>query len=418
MFKKITDSKWFYVALSILMSIILWGYVIRDLNDDQTKTIDNIPITFIGTDVLESRQLIISEGEDATIDLRVSAKFDVLGRLSRDNITMEVNVARISEPGDYRLLASHTFPPNVQSGSVAIENDIDDLYVTVTVAKREAKEIPIKAEFAGSVAEGHQLGDITVTPATISISGQQELVNQVAYAKVILTQEDMDTTYTGDLPFVYIGADGKELVNLEVTSSVETVHVNFPIVIAKKIPLAVTIIPGGGATAEHVSLTFGTKGLEEMTIDVSGAEDDMEGLDKITIGEIDLSKLVTTKEFTFPIHLAAELTNESGITEVTVKATIQGLTTREFDVDNIQLINVPEGYAAEAVTQSRTVMVRGQSEVVNAIFKSQLRIVVDVSAGIPAAAMGRYDIPAKVYLDGSGDVGVVGAYNIAVSLSR
>lgn len=418
MFKKIADSKWFYVALSILMSIILWGYVIRDLNPDQTKTIDNIPITFTGTDVLESRQLIITGGEDATIDLRVSAKLDVLGRLSRDNITMEVNVARISEPGVYPLLASHTFPPNVQSGSVAIENDIEDLYVTVTVAKREAKEIPIKAEFAGSVAEGHQLGDITVTPATISISGQQELVNQVAYAKVILTQQDMDTTYTGDLPFIYVGVDGKELVNLEVASSVETVHVNFPIVIAKKIPLTVTIIPGGGATAEHVSLTYGAKGLEEMTIDVSGAEDDIEGLDKITIGEIDLSKLVTTKEFTFPINLASELTNESGITEVTVKATIQGLTTREFDVENIQLINVPEGYAAEAVTQSRTVMVRGRSEVVNAIFKSQLRIVVDVSAGIPAAAMGRYDIPAKVYLDGSGDVGVVGAYNIAVSLSR
>ena len=72
----------------------------------------------------------------------------------------------------------------------------------------------------------------------------------------------------------------------------------------------------------------------------------------------------------------------------------------------------------EAVTQARTVMVRGPEEAVNAIFKSQLRIVVDVSAGIPSAAVGRYDIPAKVYLDGSSDVGIVGTYNISVSLSR
>lgn len=418
MFKKITDSKWFYVALSILMSIILWSYVIRDLNPDQSKTIDQIPITFVGTDVLDSRQLIIVGGEDETVDLRVTAKFDVLSRLRRDNISLEVSVARISEPGEYPLLVSHTFPPNVQAGSVAIENDISDLYVTVKVAKREAKEIPIKAEFVGSVAEGHQLGDIVVTPATISISGQQDLVNQVAYAKVILTQENMNTTYTGDLPFIYIGADGKELTDLNVTSSVKTIHVKFPIVMVREIPIAVTILPGGGATAEHVKLTFGAKNLEEMTIDVSGAEDDMEGIEKITIGEIDLSKVVTTKEFTFPIQLASELTNESGIAEITVKATIEGLTTREFDVDNIQLINVPEGYTAEAVTQSRTVMVRGQEEKVNAIFKSQLRVVVDVSAGIPTAAMGRYDIPAKVYLDGSSDVGIVGSYNISVSLSR
>jgi YbbR domain-containing protein len=418
MFKKIADSKWFYVVLSILMSIMLWGYVIRDLNPDQTKKIDRIPITFVGTDVLDTRQLIITGGEDQTIDLRVSAKLDVLSRLSRDNINMEVNVTRISEPGDYRILVSHTFPPNVQAGSVTIENDVDDLYVTVTVAKREAKEIPIKAEFTGSVAEGHQLGDIVVTPVTISISGQQEMVNRVAYAKVILSQENMDTTYTGDLPFVYIGADGKELTDLKVASNVDTVHVSFPIVIVKEIPLTVTILPGGGAAAEHVKLTFGAKDLEDMTIDVSGAEEDMEGLERITIGEIDLSKVVTSKEFTFPINLADGLTNESGITEVTVKATIKNLTTRELDVDNIQLINVPAGYTAEAVTQARTVMIRGKSELVNAIFKSQLRIVVDVSAGITEAAIGRYDIPAKVYLDGSSDVGVVGSYNISVSLSR
>ena len=63
-------------------------------------------------------------------------------------------------------------------------------------------------------------------------------------------------------------------------------------------------------------------------------------------------------------------------------------------------------------------MIRGTEKAVNAIFKSQLRIVVDVSAGIPSAAIGRYDIPAKIYLDGSSDVGVVGSYNISVSLSR
>ena len=202
------------------------------------------------------------------------------------------------------------------------------------------------------------------------------------------------------------------------TSNVSTVHVNYPVVVFKKVPLAVNIIPGGGATAEDVVVTFGAKELTDMTIDVSGDEDDMKGLERLVVGEIDLSQVITTREFTFPITLSGELTNESGISEVTVKATIGGLTAKEFDVEYIQLINEPDGYTAEAVTQSRTVMVRGPEAAVNAIFKSQLRIVVDLATGIPAAAVGRYDIPAKVYLDGSSDVGVVGSYNIAVSLSR
>lgn len=418
MFKKIKNSKWLYVVLSILMAIILWGYVIREANPDQTKTIKNISITFTGTDVLETRHLIISQGASQTMNLDIRAKLDVLAKLRRDNITLEVNVSKISEAGEYRLLVEHTFPPNIQTGSVSIENDIDDLYLTFTVSKREAKEVPVKAEFVGSVAKGFQLGDIVTTPATISISGQQELVNQVAYVKVTLTQENMNATYTGELPFVYIGTDGKELTGLNVTSNTETIHVTYPIVVVKEIPLTVSIVSGGGATAENVRLTYGPNQQEEMTIDVSGTEEDLEGLKQITVGQIDLSQVVTTKEFTFPINLSPELTNESGITEVTVTATIEGLTTREFDVDNIQLINIPEGYTGEPVTKSRTVMVRGLEAAVNAIFQSQLRIVVDVSAGMSAAAVGRYDIPAKVYLDGSGDVGVVGTYNISVSLSK
>lgn len=417
MLKKITDSRWLYVVLSVLMSVLLWGFVINELNPDQRKTIYNIPITFTGTDVLETRHLIISEGVDQSMNLAVSAKLDVLSKLSRENITIKVDVSKITAPGEYRLLTQTTYPPNVQSGNVAIESDLADLYISVSIAKSEAKVIPVKAEFVGSVEEGYQLGDISVTPASISISGQQELVDEVVYAKVTLTQENLDATYTGDLPFVYIGTDGKELTGLDVTSSVDTVHVTYPVVKVVNVPLAVDVVYGGGITAENLG-DYVDIDIQPKSISVSGEEDVLAALTQLYVGQIDLTKIVTSEKFTFPLDVGQEITNESGITEVTVQVTIKGLVTREFGVDNIQLINIPVGYAAEAVTKSRTVMVRGPEAAVEAVFKSQLRIVVDVAAGIPAAAVGRFDLPAKIYLDGSSDVGVVGTYNISVSLSR
>lgn len=420
MWKKITESRWLYVVLSVLMSVLLWGFVRNEQNQDQPKTIYDIPITFTGTDVLETRHLIISEGAEQTMNLRVRAKLDVLSRLSRDNITLRVDVSKITEPGEYRLLTQVSYPPTVQTGSVTIDSDrmdLADLYVRVTIAKSEAKEVPVKAEFVGSVAEGYQLGDIAVTPSTISISGQQELVDQVAYAKVTLTQDNLDATYTGDLPFTYIGTDGKALTELDVTASSDTIHVTYPVVKVVSLPLAVDVLYGGGITAENLE-DYVDIDIQPKSISVSGEEDDLALLKQLYVGQIDLTKIVTSERYTFPLDVGQELTNESGITEATVQVTIKGLTTREFSVDNIQLINIPEGYAAEAVTQSRTVMVRGPEAAVDAIFKSQLRIVVDMAAGIPAAAVGRFDIPAKVHLDGGSAVGVVGTYNISVSLSR
>ena len=415
MWKKITESRWLYVVLSVLMSVLLWGFVRNEQNQDQPKTIYDIPITFTGTDVLETRHLIISEGAEQTMNLRVRAKLDVLSRLSRDNITLRVDVSKITEPGEYRLLTQVSYPPTVQTGSVTM--DLADLYVRVTIAKSEAKEVPVKAEFVGSVAEGYQLGDIAVTPSTISISGQQELVDQVAYAKVTLTQDNLDATYTGDLPFTYIGTDGKALTELDVTASSDTIHVTYPVVKVVSLPLAVDVLYGGGITAENLE-DYVDIDIQPKSISVSGEEDDLALLKQLYVGQIDLTKIVTSERYTFPLDVGQELTNESGTTEATVQVTIKGLTTREFSVDNIQLINIPEGYAAEAVTQSRTVMVRGPEAAVDAIFKSQLRIVVDMAAGIPAAAVGRFDIPAKVHLDGGSAVGVVGTYNISVSLSR
>ena len=47
---------------------------------------------------------------------------------------------------------------------------------------------------------------------------------------------------------------------------------------------------------------------------------------------------------------------------------------------------------------------------------NQLRIVADLQNAV--AATGSQTIPVKVYLDGRSDVGVVGDYNIVISIRR
>ena len=95
---------------------------------------------------------------------------------------------------------------------------------------------------------------------------------------------------------------------------------------------------------------------------------------------------------------------------------VEGLATKTLEVDNIQIINPPEGYGAEKVTQSRGIQIRGSQEAVDAVIASQLRIVADLKD--LDIAVGNQTVPVKVYLDGSSDVGVVGDYNIVVSIYR
>ena len=61
-------------------------------------------------------------------------------------------------------------------------------------------------------------------------------------------------------------------------------------------------------------------------------------------------------------------------------------------------------------------LVRGPQEALDAVTASQIRIVADLSDLDPST--GTRTVPVRVYLDGSSEVGVVGTYNVSISITR
>lgn len=413
MVKKISESKTVYMVFSIVVALFLWMYVTNDLNPDQTATIYNVPVVFTGVEALEERGLMISAGLDQTVTINIQAKRDVIQQLDNDTVSVVIDVSSITETGEISVTEyTPTFPKEVSSDPITIRSRTPSA-IQYTVSKLVEREIEVRASFTGSIAEGFQMGDLQVEPATITIRGREELVNQVDYARVTLSQDELAETYTGELPFVLMGYTGEAINEPEIEISATTVMVTLPVVSLKEIPLTVEFIDGGGASFDegHVSYSISPE-----SIMVSGHEDDLEPLSEITLGSIELSKIFNSDKYTFKIPLAEELTNVSGISEATVTVSIVGLTTRTIETDDIELINIPEGYDAVAVTESRSVMIRGDAEDVEQVISSQVRIVANLENAIEAT--GSQTIPVTVYLDGSSDVGVVGEdYSIVVSIT-
>lgn len=412
--KKITDSRWFYVIISILLAFILWIYVGKEANPIRTSTLSNVQVVFSGLEKLEERGLMISEGSDQSISLRIRARSDVWSRLSQGDTTVTVDVSGITEPGEQSI--SITSRNISYPRSITAYDSIELQYtspgaITFTVSKWASREVEVRGFFEGSVAEGYQRGEFSMAPEKVTISGPQELVDQIDYAKVTVTQTDMNTTYSQDTSYTLIDYDGNAVFYEELDMEPETVLVTLPVEKLKEVELTVDVIPGGGATEDDVKID-----IEPQTIMVSGSDADLENLDSVSLGEIDLSDVFGSLTQSMSIQLDSALTNVSGITEAKVTVTVTGLTTKTLQVNNISFINKPEGYQADMVTQSCSVQIRGTEEAVNAVTSSQLRIVADLSD--MELSTGNQTIPVKVYLDGSSDVGVVGDYNIVVSITR
>ena len=414
MMKKLTDSRWFYILVSILMAFVLWVYVGKEANPIATGTIRNVQVVFSGLDVLEERGLMISDGASQTVSLNIQARREVFKRLSQGDVTVTVDVSGITEPGEQSIPITTriiSYPRSITSTDAIDLRYTSPATVDFTVSRWETKEVDVLAVFEGSVAEGYQRGEITVTPQRISVSGPEELVEQVDHAQVTIAQEGLTETYSEQCSYSLVDLDGGVVSSSNLKTDPESVLVTLPVEVLKEVPLTVNLIDGGGATAENAKVTIEPAD----TIMVSGSQSDLEGLKEISLGDIDLSDVYGTNTFVKEIELSPELTNVSGITEVTVTVTIQGLATRTMKVDNIEIINTPGGYEAEAITKSCSVLIRGPEEEVNKVTESQLRIVADLSNTDPST--GSRTVPVKVYLDGSSKVGVVGDYSISVSLS-
>ena len=406
-------NKGFLMVLSVLLAIVFWVYV-GDENPDISGTVRNLPVTFVGVETLESRGLMITGGMKQSVTLNVTGKREVIRRLSAETVTITVDVSSVQQPGEYTQ--AYRIGYNLSGSSTPLVTDQYPLNVSFTVARQAVRNIPVRGNATGSsVADGYQFGSFSFLPETIEVRGEESLVNQIEYAVVTLSRENMTETFEGDLPYAFMSFLGEPIESSELETDVSLVRTVLPVLRLKEVELAVNLIPGGGITADnlknHVKCEITPK-----SIMVSGEADDLEPLQKISLGDIDLAKLLRGDTFTYTIPLAAGLTNVSGVTEATVEITLEGLTTVTLETDDIQCINIPEGYTAHPVTTTCQIQIRGPEEAVNAVTSSQIRVVADLNNAV--AATGTQTIRAKVYVDGSNNVGAVGEYNVVVSISK
>ena len=410
MMGRLSESRWFFVLLSILLAIVFWVYVRASVDPTASTTLHNVRVELTGTNVLTSQGLTVASLSTERVEVRVEAPTSVLANLRRfqENMYVRLDVSRCVE-GENRMEWRPVLPTNFNVDEVVIQEQ-SPTAIIVTVEKLYAQTYDVEFQLNGRVARGYQMGTPAIEPEQVVVSGPVEQVNQVGRVAAILRNEELSERFAGDLPLTPLDKQDKPLTDLEITLSAETAYVVVPVVMMKKVPLTVNLLPGGGATSDDA-----IPDIEPKTIVVSGAEADLEGLEEISLGSIDLASVVGTRTLTLPIALDPSFTNESGLTTASVTVTVEGLDTEVFAVSNIRTTDPPEGYRVDVVTQSVLVTVRGPAEELARIDASQILVVADLSK---VTNEGAQLVPVRVYLNGSDTVGVIRDYTISVNISR
>ena len=406
-------NKVWSLLLSVALAVCLWMYVITTVSPNSKTTVSDIPVVFEGeTWLLENRNLMITDGLDATVDLELSGNRSDLNKLNRSNITLKIDLTKVYEAGETNLTYTTTWPSDVPSGSITTESR-SPAAIKLKVEKRLTQEIPVNLVFTGAVQEGllADTENVVLDYPVVNIKGPASVVEQVKQARIDVNLEDRTESLSENYRYTLCDEEGNPIDVEKITTDVAEIHLEMKIHRYQEIPLKLNVIYGGGATEGYARYE-----LNPGSIRVSGSDTVLADLTEIVLGTINFAEQTENTQMTFPINLPEGVTNLTGITEATVDLRFAGLSIKEFTTENIKVINVPAGLEYELMSEVVKVTLRGPVAKINQIKPEDIVVTVDLTGKEVGATTVKATVTVRNETEET--VGAVGAHSVSVTLSE
>lgn len=409
--KKRNGRQALLIVVSILVACVIWLYVDSINGTESIVTISDIPIEYIGEDTtLADRGLMLLPDSDQTVTLELRALRRVVSKLDPDKIRVQADLSNITATGaqtiNYRIFYPSTVSSNnvtvVRASSYTVRVDIGELY---------SRDVDIHCALTGTgVADGYIAGEVQCKPATLEIRGQQEYVDQVAYAKVTLDVNNATASVSKSLSYQLYDAQDhliEDTSNLHAT--VDQIQVTLPVNVVKELPLRMKFVEGAGARVSNLDYA-----ISPTSVTVSGDADILRDVDEIVLDTFDLTTFSTPTTYNYAIPIPEGCENLSGSTRATLTIRFKDMVTRTLTATDFQCENVPDGKTVTVLTAELPVTVRGTSADVAALTDADVSLIVDLKD--VTASSGSYTVGAQANIQTSGDIGSVGTYQVRVTI--
>lgn len=407
-------NKFTSILLSAAIAFGLWMYVITSVSPGYEDTIYNIPVVLTGETTLKDRGLMIMGISNTNVSMTLSGNRSDMNKVNSSNITLKADLSTITEAGENIPLSyTHSFPGDVPDDAFVVESKSPDV-IYVTVEERTIKEVPVEVVWVGSVPDGFMCDreNKTLDYTQISVDGPASVADRITKAVIEVNLSEQRESIDQSYRYTLCDKEGNAVDAEMITTNVAEVNLQVRIQQVKELKLTLDVTYGGGATMANTKIE-----ISPATIRVSGGEAVLEKLgDEWILGKLNLAEITKSQDgLTYPITLPEGVNNETGTTEATVSIQFTGLSTREFVIENISTINVPEGLEVDLITQELTVVLRGPTAEVAKVQAEDIIATVDFTGEEVGTNTFKVTIQCG---EGFESIGSVGTYSVSATVKE
>ena len=379
------QSKKGNMIISLILAVILWMYVVGEMNPVTTKSYRDIPVTLTNSQTLSDNGLAVVGTSDESMTITLSGKRNSLSKIKSSDIVATVDLSDATE-GDNQLKINLSVPDSAEVKNQSLTK------VTVTVEKKQTVRRDIKVKYTGNYAKGEEPTTIKTDPETVTVSGAKSLVNKVAYVKATIDSENVSTDETSTSSnLVPVDRHGNEVKNIALSQN--KAKITSALYYTKTVSLKV---PVKNSSSDGYKRT--TTAPDKVTI--KGPDSALKKVDSITADTIDVTGITKTTTVDIVPDLPDKiwLSDDSRDLVLNVKVTSE-MHSREFtfDGDSVDLNNVDGDLSGNVRTGTVTVTVSGTAANINKISKSDFSL----SADCDGLGSGTHSVELTVRCDGT-----------------
>ncbi len=214
--------------ISILFALVLWLYVMGEVNPETNKVFNNLEVQLLNVEELRKSGLVIIDQEDFTVDVKITGRTNELYKISQEDIKVSADLRGFQQ-------GINSIPLEISSPANITIEDIQPKQIKVRLDKVVKRQKPVTIKINGDPSTGFEVGELNITPTEILVEGPQTKVNDVAEVIGEINVDGKSENIRNNVPIKAVDSEGKEIAGVEV----ETKYVNtyLPILKIKNVEL-------------------------------------------------------------------------------------------------------------------------------------------------------------------------------------
>jgi len=226
-------------VLSLLLSFLLWFYVIGQ--DDPTKSLvfRELPVELIGTDEIKNgRSLMLADEELPVVTVELSGSVSRLSSVTADKITVRADVTSVEEAGEYNLTYDISVPYGVTVVSSVPSN------VTVHFDRLVEKTLPVEVYIDGNLKAGLVALPPVCDLEEVRVSGLAEEMANASKALIRIPASMLTRNHAATYSYTVVDSANNPIESDNLTRIDRSVWVKVPVQMQRLVDLTVSMRDG------------------------------------------------------------------------------------------------------------------------------------------------------------------------------